>query len=74
MLGGDQKGLLTQGRNWNPPQPQLDIRARSDDQSVQNVRTRTTDVFDTNASGDYLLQNSDNFEFNITIPNEVSFN
>jgi len=44
-LSGDQKGLLTQGRDWNPPQPQLTLKPRKEDISVKDARLRGTDVF-----------------------------
>jgi hypothetical protein len=44
-LTGEQAGLLVHNSEWNPAHPQLRIRARSDDQSVTNVRLRTTDEF-----------------------------
>lgn len=45
MLSGDQKGLLTHASDWNPPQPQLHLKPRREDTSVQNARLRGTDVF-----------------------------
>lgn len=44
-LSGTQKGLLTHRRNWNPAHPQLFIRGRTDDISVQDTRVRQTDNF-----------------------------
>ena len=44
-LTGEQAGLLVHNSEWNPAHPQLRIRARSDDQSVSNVRLRTDDEF-----------------------------
>jgi hypothetical protein len=44
-LTGEQAGLLVHNSEWNPAHPQLRIRARSDDQSVSNVRLRTDDLF-----------------------------
>lgn len=44
-LSGEQKGLLCHKSEWNPAHPQLTIRAREDDQSVQNVRLRPVDSF-----------------------------
>ncbi len=44
-LDGDQKGLITQGRDWNTPQPQLTLRPRKEDTSVRNARLRGADVF-----------------------------
>jgi hypothetical protein len=74
LMEGIDKNLLVHFSEWNPENPQLHIRGRSDDTSVTNARPRTTDIFDTNASGDYLLQNEDNLEFNMAVPNEASFN
>ena len=44
-LSGTQRGLLAHHTEWNPAHPQLKIRGREDDQSVKNVRLRTTDQF-----------------------------
>ena len=44
-LSGEQRGLLVHESEWNPAHPQLKIRGREDDQSVKNVRVRTTDQF-----------------------------
>jgi len=44
-LSGEQRGLLVHRSEWNPAHPQLNIRGREDDQSVQNVRLRPTDEF-----------------------------
>jgi hypothetical protein len=44
-LEGDQKGLITHYKNWNPEQPQLRIRSKTDKQTVTNVRERQTDNF-----------------------------
>ena len=48
-LGGEQRGLLTDVKNWNEPHPQLKINARQDDQSVPNTRNRPTETFITTA-------------------------
>lgn len=44
-LSGTQKGLLTHRRNWNPAHPQLFIRGRTDNVSVQDTRVRQPDRF-----------------------------
>ncbi len=44
-LTGEQAGLLCHVSEWNPAHPQLKIKAREDDQSVQNVRLRPEDSF-----------------------------
>ena len=44
-LQGEQKGLLTHKRNWNPAHPQLYIRPRVDNQNVKVVRLRQEDNF-----------------------------
>lgn len=44
-LTGEKAGLLVHNSEWNPEHPQLKIRARSDDQSVKNVRLRPDDQF-----------------------------
>lgn len=44
-LSGEQLGLLVHESEWNPAHPQLKIKGREDDQSVKNVRVRTTDEF-----------------------------
>lgn len=44
-LTGEQAGLLCHVSEWNPAHPQLKIKAHKDDQSVKNVRLRTTDEF-----------------------------
>ena len=49
-LGGDQKGLLVHKSEWNPSHPQLNIRGRSDDQSVRDPRVRPEDQFPNNPS------------------------
>lgn len=48
-LQGEQKGLLTHWKNWNPEQPQLRLKAVEDKQQVQNVRERQTENFITTA-------------------------
>ena len=48
-LQGEQKGLLTHYKNWNPEHPQLRLRPKPDDQSVSNVRDRQPDNFITTA-------------------------
>jgi hypothetical protein len=74
LMEGVDKDLLVHFTEWNPEQPQLHIRATSDDTTVQNARPRTTDVFVDHTEGDYLLQNYDNLGFNSSISYEVSFN
>lgn len=44
-LSGEQRGLLVHESEWNPAHPQLKIKGREDDQSVQNVRVRPVDEF-----------------------------
>lgn len=44
-LSGEQQGLLCHKSEWNPAHPQLKIKARTDDQSVTNVRLRPIDEF-----------------------------
>ncbi len=44
-LTGEQAGLICHVSEWNPAHPQLKIRARSDDQTVKNVRLRPFDEF-----------------------------
>lgn len=44
-LTGEQAGLLVHISEWNPSHPQLKIKGREDDQSVQNVRLRPVDKF-----------------------------
>lgn len=46
-LSGDQKGLLTHKKNWNPAHPQLYIKGRADKQNVEKVRLRGPDLFPT---------------------------
>ena len=53
-LSGTQKGLLTHKRNWNPAHPQLFIKGRTDNVSVQDTRVRQPDDF-TESSVDWLL-------------------
>lgn len=45
MLSGDQEGLLTHRKNWNPAHPQLHLRSREDKQNVNKVRLRGDDQF-----------------------------
>jgi len=45
MLTGDQYGLLVHKSEWNPAHPQLNIKPREDDQTVNNVRLQPTDEF-----------------------------
>ncbi len=73
-MEGLDEGLWCHSSEWNPESPQLHIRAREDDQTVAITRPRPTDIFESNSSGDYLLQNGDTFIFNSSIPLEVSFN
>lgn len=44
-LSGEQKGLLTHKRNWNPAHPQLKIRGRTDKIAVEDTRVRPADDF-----------------------------
>lgn len=44
-LTGEQSGLLCHYSEWSPEHPQLKIKAREDDQSVNNVRLRPVDSF-----------------------------
>tara|TARA_R110000850_G_C9996087_1_gene467976 strand:+ start:24807 stop:25061 length:255 start_codon:yes stop_codon:yes gene_type:complete len=44
-LSGTQKGLLTHKRNWNPAHPQLFIRGRDENTSVEDTRVRQPDTF-----------------------------
>jgi len=44
-LSGTQKGLLTHRRNWNPAHPQLFIRGRDEQVSVDDSRVRQPDDF-----------------------------
>jgi hypothetical protein len=44
-LSGEQKGLLTHKRNWNPPHPQLKIKGRTDKIAVEDTRVRPADDF-----------------------------
>ena len=53
-LSGEQAGLLCHISEWNPPQPQLKIRSREDNQSVSNVRLRPTDSFPAQITQDDL--------------------
>ncbi len=53
-LSGEQKGLLTHKRNWNPAHPQLKIRARTDKIAVEDTRVRPTDDFSDPPSQDDL--------------------
>jgi hypothetical protein len=53
-LSGTQKGLVCHYTEWNPPQPQLKIRAREDIQSVKLVRLRGEDKFETPPTPDEL--------------------
>ena len=53
-LSGTQKGLLTHKRNWNPAQPQLFIRGRSENIAVLDSRVRTPDKFETPPTQDEL--------------------
>ncbi len=53
-LSGTQKGLLTHRRNWNPAHPQLFIRGRTDDISVEDTRVRQPDRFPTPPTQDDL--------------------
>jgi len=53
-LSGTQKGLLTHRRNWNPAHPQLFIRGRTDNVSVQDTRVRQPDEFPDNPTQDDL--------------------
>ena len=39
-LQGEQKGLFTHKDNWEPENPQLHVKARTDKQSVSNSRPR----------------------------------
>lgn len=48
-LSGEQKGLLTHKRNWNPAHPQLYIKPKPDNQNVKNVRLRQEENFITTA-------------------------
>ena len=48
-LQGEQKGLFTHKDDWEPENPQLNIRARKDDQTVSNSRPRQTTNFITTA-------------------------
>ena len=53
-LTGEQAGLLVHKSEWNPEHPQLKIKARSDDQSVTNVRLRPDDQFPAQITQDDL--------------------
>lgn len=53
-LTGEKEGLLVHKSEWNPEHPQLKIRARTDDQSVKNVRLRPDDQFPTPPTQDEL--------------------
>lgn len=53
-LTGEQSGLFCHVSEWNPAHPQLKIRARTDDQSVKNVRLRPDDQFPTPPTQDDL--------------------
>lgn len=49
-------GLVTCREDYDPKHPQLDLRPRDDDQSVEIVRDRPTDVFVTSVSKSSLDQ------------------
>ena len=53
-LTGEQAGLLVHQSEWNPAQPQLKIKSKEDDQSVQTVRLRTADLFPAQITQDDL--------------------
>ena len=53
-LSGEQKGMLCHASEWNPPHPQLKIRARPDNQAVSNVRLRVADQFPAQITQDDL--------------------
>ena len=48
-LQGEQKGLITHYKNWNPEHPQLKLKGRTDNQTVKVVRVRQDDNFITTA-------------------------
>lgn len=54
ILTGSQEGLLVHKTEWNPAHPQLYIESRAEDQSVENVRTRPEDKFETPPTADEL--------------------
>jgi hypothetical protein len=54
MLDGEQKSLITHFRDWEPPQPQLDIKGREDKQQVKHARVRPEPTFVTNTTQDDL--------------------
>ena len=53
-LTGEQAGLLVHKSEWNPAHPQLKLRSREDNQSVQNVRLRPDDLFPAQITQDDL--------------------
>ena len=53
-LTGEQAGLLVHKSEWNPAHPQLKLRAREDNQTVQNVRLRPDDSFPAQITQDDL--------------------
>ena len=53
-LSGEQKDLLCHISEWNPPHPQLKIRAIPDNQAVSNVRLRVADNFPAQITQDDL--------------------
>jgi hypothetical protein len=53
-LSGTQKGLLTAKRNYNPAHPQLFIRGRDENTSVEDTRVRQPNAFDDTAI-DWIL-------------------
>ena len=53
-LGGTQRGLLTLASDYNAPHPQLEIRSREENTTVEDSRIRTTDSFPTPPTQDDL--------------------
>lgn len=53
-LTGENAGLLVHKSEWEPEHPQLRLKARSDDQTVKNVRLRPDPDFKTPPSQDDL--------------------
>jgi len=53
-LTGEQAGLLVHKSEWNPSNPQLNIKSREDDQSVNNIRLQPADEFPAQITQDDL--------------------